>query len=152
MNKIRSARITQSVVIAAFCLITVLTSAAPAKAQKVPTARKTLSYQEAIKDAVDQRRENWKRLRDPLVVDKKAMLAQLTKTYEAKIDAASSVPEAKALRKELDTEGKKISAFIREEFDKALKSVNKVFVYNVEQICEQYSQPIPRWLGGYRER
>lgn len=149
VNKMRSVKTILSWTFSVLSVITVLASAMPAQAQPVPAASQELTYRKAIAKAKDVRWANWVSLRDPLLEDQKKLLKQVREKYKALIENAGTVAQAKIYRGEMDFESKKVAAEVQKELDKALLTVDRAFVSNVQQVCKQYEKPIPRWLARY---
>lgn len=152
MSKHRSVIANLLLTLSVFSMLAMLLCAATCQAQTVPVAQEWPKYREALANAKKVRWDNWVSLRDPLLADKKKLLEQLKEKYAAKLKNAGSVAESKAIRREMYVEVDKISAAVQEELDKAIATVNDAFCYNVEQICQQYGEPIPKWLGRFRTK
>jgi hypothetical protein len=148
MNAIK---ITPSFILSIFFLMAVLTHAAPSMAQTIPVV-KAFTYQDAINNAKAERWQRWLTLKKALDDDRKMLLAKVREKYNPMRDNATTVAQAKGYLRDEYAEADKVNAAVNEEVHKTLETLNDTFVYNVEQICEQYGKPVPRWLNRYRTR
>ncbi len=134
------------------CAAALLGDLMPVFAQPVPVASQPVSFQQAIANAKKERWERWLALRKTLLEERQMLLDNVKEKYYADVKTATTTDQAKALRAQAVVDSKKIVAAVQEELDKTLIAVNDAFYYNVEQICKQYEEPLPRWVARYKTR